>query len=55
MTIVCIKAKKIADSILENEDGIFSVYPNEYPKGIIGYWMLKRFNRWKVMNFLPIN
>lgn len=55
--IKCIRGTKIGDSLLRNEDGnLQSIYPDTfYPKGIEGYWMLKRIgNWWKILKVLII-
>lgn len=55
--IKCIRGTKVGDSLIRNEDGsLQSIYPDTfYPKGIIGYWMLKRIGDWwKILKVLII-
>lgn len=55
--IKCIRGTKVGDSLIRNEDGsLQSIYPDTfYPKGIIGYWMLKRIGDWwKILKVLIV-
>ena len=55
LSIICVKGKKIGDSLLVLEEGcLFSIYPDTfYPRNITGYWALKQIgNYYKIIRFL---
>lgn len=55
LTIKCILATKIGDSLLRDEVGnLIPIYPDTfYERGIAGYWQLKEIGmNWKIIGFL---
>lgn len=53
--IICIKATKVADSLLEFDNGnLFPIYPDTfYNKGTKGYWMLKQIGyQYQIIKYL---
>lgn len=57
ITIKCVLATKIGDSLLRDDEGnLLPIYPDTfYERGIKGYWMLKRIGlSWVILRVLVV-
>ncbi len=54
-TIICIKGKKVGDSVIRTEDNnSVCIYPDTfYERDMVGFWMLKKMGDWwTILKFL---